>query len=639
MSCHPTPALTMALAIATAVGAFSSRVQAEPTAPVIQPRVTEVLTATRDVHDIAVVGERVLLATSGGLVVRRGGQVEQLVTSIDGLPGTRLRAVDAAPDGQSAWVSSIEGVALVRLDSSGRASVERTLELRRVRRAARFAGSTWFASYGGGLFRLEDRPNASPTRVRVGSHPTHDQQTDLVVHGDELLVATAGAGLFRLGRDGRAIGRIRANRGLADDLIWRLVADGDRILVATAGGLSVVRGDAVVTDAREAQVASRLAIRDVRAALPVGDELWLGVYGGGVFRILPDRPNPQRIGGQRGAVATRRVQALTSAEGGVLIGHGGGLHRVSSSGGQLSSLSTGGLPSGDVTALERAFGALWVGTFTHGLSRITSRGATAVASATQRWGIDRRINDLAVTGAGTPQQRLWIATDRGLYWYDGRRFVEVIDPNGPGRQHTTNLHVQRSTNDLWVTSSRQLSRLHGEQWQSWTGDSTLPIVNLHAVTSDRAGNIWVGSLHGLFRFRPATGRFERHSVSSGALPVDWVTALVPWDRGIVAGTYHGGLSWYDGNRFQIEGEQTPQQETQSTGLPSGWVNPHALARVNGALWIGTMERGLAVGTNGRWARLDIGDGLPSDDVTDIIADGEHHAWIATRGGLARVTWQ
>lgn len=621
-----------------AVVLVPAEVRAEPTTPPLQPRVTEVLTATRDVHDIAVVGERVLLATSGGLVIRQGGQVAQLLTSIDGLPGTRLRAVDTAPDGQSAWVSSIEGVALVRFDATGRASVERTLELRRVRRTAHYAGSTWFASYGGGLFRLADTPNASPTRVRVGAHPTHDQQTDLVVHGDELLVATAGAGLFRLGRDSRALGRIRAHHGLADDLIWRLVPDGDRVLVATAGGLSVVRGNSVVTDTHEAQAASRLAIRDVRAVLPVGNELWLGVYGGGVFRILPDRPNPQRVGGQRGGNTTRRVQALMPAEGGILIGHAGGLHRVSNSGGQLAALSTGGLPSADVTALDRAFGALWVGTFTHGLSRVTARGATAVASATQRWGIDRRINDLAVTGRGTQQERLWIATDRGLYWYDGRRFVEVIDPAGPGQQHTTNLHVQRSTNDLWVTSSRQLSRLHSEQWQSWTGDQSLPIVNLHAVTSDRAGNIWVGSLHGLFRFRPAVGRFERHSVSSGALPVDWVTALIPWGNGIVAGTYHGGLSWYDGRRFQIEAEQTSRGGAQSGELPSGWVNPHALARVNGVLWIGTMERGLAVGTNGSWSQLSISDGLPSDDVTDVIADGEHHAWVATRGGLARVTW-
>ena len=65
--------------------------------------------------------------------------------------------------------------------------------------------------------------------------------------------------------------------------------------------------------------------------------------------------------------------------------------------------------------------------------------------------------------------------------------IAVLDANGPGRQHTTCVYVQPGTNDLWVTSSRQLSRLSGGRWHSWTGDERMPVVNLHAVTSDRRG--------------------------------------------------------------------------------------------------------------------------------------------------------
>jgi hypothetical protein len=112
--------------------------------------------------------------------------------------------------------------------------------------------------------------------------------------------------------------------------------------------------------------------------------------------------------------------------------------------------------------------------------------------------------------------------------------------------------------------------------------------------------------------------------------VDWVTALARHGDGIVAGTYHGGLSWLEGSDFHIERE--------AHGLPAGWVNPHAMRRIGDAYFVGTLERGLVVGSRGAWSHLTVRDGLPSDDVTDVLPDGQGRAWVATRGGLARVRW-
>jgi ligand-binding sensor domain-containing protein len=160
-------------------------------------------------------------------------------------------------------------------------------------------------------------------------------------------------------------------------------------------------------------------------------------------------------------------------------------------------------------------------------------------------------------------------------------------------------------------------------------------MHLHAVTTDARGRVWVGSLHGLYRFDPRTHAFHRESVATGALPVDWVTAIEPWGDGVVVGTYHGGLSWSDaaGERFDIE-----RESRAAHALPAGWVNPHAMQWLSGTLFIGTLERGLVVGDKGRWSHLGVADGLPSADVTDFAAAGARTAWIATRGGLARVTW-
>jgi ligand-binding sensor domain-containing protein len=571
--------------------------------------VERVVTATADARELVEVGERTLVATEGGLVVLREGRVERVLGPREGLPGARLRSVSATDEG--VWVGAVEGTALVRVGDEVR--VERTLPLRRVRRAVRLAGHTWMASYGDGLHRVD---GARTTPVRLGDAHAYVRLTDLAVRGDELWVATSGVGILRVGADGRVRGRLRARDGLPSDYVWRLVGHGDRLLVATIDGVAEVEGERVARGSAIARAAQRLPVRDVRDVALRGEDVWLGTWGRGVWRV-----HGTGVREVRGSFT--QVNDLATTEEGLFVAHAGGVQRVD----RAQPMLAGGLPSGDVSALARAFGTLWAGTFTHGLARLREGAFEVHPSAHGRFDVDRRINDLIATGRGN-EQRLWIATDRGLYWHDGRVFAAVDDPAGPGRVHVTALHAARD-GALWVTSGRALCRHRRDRWRCWSGDARFPVMQLHAVTTDARGQVWVGSLHGLYRFDPARGTFTRHTVSSGALPVDWVTAVVPWGDGVLAGTYHGGLALREGERFRIvrEGQD---------GLPSGWVNPHALSRIGDEVWIGTLERGLVIGRPGAWRRLTTAEGLPSDDVTDVLADDDG-VWVATRGGLARLT--
>jgi ligand-binding sensor domain-containing protein len=409
-------------------------------------------------------------------------------------------------------------------------------------------------------------------------------------------------------------------------MVWDLEPAGDRTLVGTLNGISVVDGERnVVADAPEARSSRFLRVRDVRSLHRGDGALYVATFGGGVYRLDDGRDRPSRLRHRDGHI---RARSVAGAEGTVLVGHSGGLARAEGNR-RLTSLSTGGLPSADVTAVTRAFGAMWIGTFDGGLARYDGRRVEAQSRAAERFHVDGRINDLAVTGRGR-SERLWIATDRGLFFHDGRRFTPVEDDSAPGRVHVTSLDVARD-GALWVTSSRLLSRYRRGQWRSWSGDPTFPVVHLHAVTTDRHGRVWVGSLHGLYQFDEASGTFARHTTASGALPVDWVTAVEPWRDGVVIGTYHGGLSWSDGSSFDVE-------RVSRGGLPAGWVNPHAMRWIGSRLFVGTLERGLLVGSRGRWTQLTAADGLPSADVTDVIPDGNGAAWVATRGGLARIVW-
>lgn len=590
------------------------------------PRVTRVITATADVYDAAVVGDRVLLATSGGLVVHRGGAVERVLGSADGLPGARLRSVSVV-DG-AVWVGGVDGTAVVAVAADGTIAVTRTFALRRVTRAVAWNGSTWLTTFGGGLYRVAGAgpggragaggSDAAPERVDIGAWRT--RLTDAVVHGDRLWVASAGDGVAVVDAAGAVERVVDEDTGLPDDAVWDLApASGGRLLIATSGGLAVLAGGGVDEKSPLAAASRGLPIRDLRAVAADGDAAFVAGFGSGVWRLAEGKR--KRLGGERAA----RARALLLDGGALIVAHDRGAARGT---GALAPLVTGGLHSPDVTSLARAFGVTWIGTFGGGLARIDARGAvSAVDRAVERWGLDPRINDLAVTTEPGGGERLWIATDHGLWWHDGRQFAPELADGAPAAVHVTSLHVD-ATGALWATSARTVARRRGGAWTAWTGDERTPMLQAQAITTDARGRVWIGSLAGLMQLDPATGALTHHDVASGALAVDWVTAVVPWGDGVVAGTYHGGLTWFDGATPSLE-----REGTRAGALPAGWVNPHAMRRHGDTLWFGALDRGLVVGTRGAWTRLDLADGLPSRDVTAILPVSGS-MWIGTRGGLA-----
>jgi ligand-binding sensor domain-containing protein len=249
-------------------------------------------------------------------------------------------------------------------------------------------------------------------------------------------------------------------------------------------------------------------------------------------------------------------------------------------------------------------------------------------------GIDPRVNDLLFVPGAAGDGALYAATDGGLYAVTrdpaGRyAAARVEDPEGPPREHTSAVHRDARTGDLWVAGARTLSRLQAGRWARWRADDVPALAQLDAVTTDDAGRVWAGGLHGVVRLDPSAGSATVLRASSGALAVDWVTALAPWRGGVAVGTYNGGLSL-----FAADGASRIAREAD--GLPAGWVNPHAARAIGDDLWYGALDRGLVVGAPGRWKKLGIADGLPSADVTAILPDGPDRVWVATRGGLARL---
>jgi ligand-binding sensor domain-containing protein len=263
-----------------------------------------------------------------------------------------------------------------------------------------------------------------------------------------------------------------------------------------------------------------------------------------------------------------------------------------------------------VTALAELHHRLVVGTFDDGVWLETDRGFRRVPSP-------RMIDALLVDG-----DTVYAAAATGLYRMttaasslaDPAAAIDAFSRVELGLPSAHINDLAKAGDTLWLATSRGVAGWDGRSVRTLsTGDARV----VYAITVASDGAIWAGTIGGALRFGPdATVAFDR---ARGTLPGDWVTALLPDDHGgVLAGTYDAGVV-----RLAPDGTSKPLAPLDGPL----WINPHGLARVDGAIAAATLGQGL------RWSRGS-SPALPDDDVTATLRIG-HTLWIGTRGGLAR----
>jgi ligand-binding sensor domain-containing protein len=101
-----------------------------------------------------------------------------------------------------------------------------------------------------------------------------------------------------------------------------------------------------------------------------------------------------------------------------------------------------------------------------------------------------------------------------------------------------------------------------------------------------------------------------------------VTVLLE-DRGrLLIGTFAGGLLEFDGARFrEIKAESNPEGQTGQTG-PIRLAGITCLVADGARLFIGTFAGGLWINDSDRWSHYTVAEGLPSNRIVGIMADGD-----------------
>lgn len=386
-------------------------------------------------------------------------------------------------------------------------------------------------------------------------------------------------------------------------------------------------------------------------------DLWIGTREGVLFRAWPDPASGRLVGLQRFSGAEGLPEAwvldlLEASDGSLWAATVAGLVRIVSSNGsgdlhfRLYGVGQG-LPHGEVWDIAEARdGSLWIAMAHGGAARIDIGGFEIfVADDFGKWWTQT----LVTTRDGAVLTAAARDGSSSLFGYDGERLEEIaVLQESPSWGWNQTVLVDRA-GDWWIGTWHGAFRYTGIETASDLARASPAAVYTRAdglaadvilrLFEDSRGDVWIGTGsgdNGLSRWRRATGSLEHFGDSEGLPPLEthFVSAFAEDRSGTVwiGFSGDGGLvRWRDG-RFT--------RYTSDAGLPPGAVWD-LLVDSRGRLWAASYQGGL-VRCDDPGAEVPTfrpyttAEGLSSNTVTALVEDAGGMLYLATGRGIDRL---
>ena len=293
------------------------------------------------------------------------------------------------------------------------------------------------------------------------------------------------------------------------------------------------------------------------------------------------------------------------------------------------------------------WGDVWAGTWGSGINRFSSGGDLFRTILERRPGSTGGLPYREVTSIMEDRRGdLWVGTwGKGLCRTEHRdaEFEVIAPPPEPPLALNTPLALaEQGDGTIWAGSMAGLSRIDPLSGRASSIDRAaddphgLGTGYVNAVVVDRSGTVWVGTGgSGLHRLEPDGRSFERFAsdpADLGTLSDDYVTSIVEAPDGTLwVGTRSGGLNAFDPRTGRCK------RYLPSPSDPATIGHHHVtsiLAARSGVLWVGTDGGGLSRIAD-RVTRITTEDGLVNQNVASLLEDDDGSLWIGTRHGLSR----
>lgn len=263
------------------------------------------------------------------------------------------------------------------------------------------------------------------------------------------------------------------------------------------------------------------------------DGLWIGTNMDGLLRLRADEVVP--LGAAEGLPHDITWNVMAASDGALWVTTNGGLARIH--GGRIEHVSMPGLPDEDAISLaERRDGSIWVGTYRHGIFRLSGQSGGPAAAFTPREGVPA----WPIT--------VMFEDSRGRFWVGSREGLAIESADREGRF--------------------QAVRLVDGDVQPY----------IAAIVEDREGTVWIATTVGVFAHGPAGMR--RFGSADGLVDSGTNALLVDREGRLWTATNGKGAQVYDGGRFRTVDRRH--------GLPAGTLT-WLLEDDFGGIWFSTNQ--------------------------------------------------
>lgn len=326
-------------------------------------------------------------------------------------------------------------------------------------------------------------------------------------------------------------------------------------------------------------------------------------------------------------VGNKNVKSLHTDNGVVWVGTSGGVVRYDTKNDSFKLFDTSnGLLSNGMFYVGRVKGRIAVGTYGGGLSLLDEK-----SGKWQTYNIPDGLGDAFVYDVITAKNGdIWIATWSGANRVRGGDLdnrskwdLYTVDNTKGGLPNDWVYGLSEGKNgDIWLATEGGMARFANNRWENWNHQKGLGAA-YDRVKKDIA-----------FKNDPSkqSVHHAKQKEEMGLKDVDvaynpnYVVSLEVDAQGQVwAGTWGGGLSRYDGRRWQ--------SYTTAEGLPGNHVFALHIDG-KGQLWIGT-NNGLTRWQNGKFAKaLTTADGLFANNIFAMTSMPDGSLWVGSYGGVA-----
>lgn len=365
----------------------------------------------------------------------------------------------------------------------------------------------------------------------------------------------------------------------------------------------------------------------VRAGLLAADgSLWFGTDAGGLLRAV--KQPFATFGEEQGLSSSVITAVMEDAAGTLWVGTNcHGLNAIAPDGSvQLHKPRMPNDSRGDpcVFALaEQPQGTIWAGTYGGGLSRIRDGRVEWLRY------LPGLADSVVLALHATRDGALWVGTHRGgvAVLRDGRVIRSITTADGLAHNSVRQVYETRD-GSIWIATLGGLSRIRGDDLQSFDVTDGLAALHVRAIHEDGDGIIWVGTYGGgLHRMTDSgfvaigTAQGLRDDVVSSILEDEAGNFWMSGNAGIQRVSRAALLALTEGRAARVHVVLFGAEDGMGSAETNGGFQPAAWRARDGILWFPTVQGVTRVDARRQRLRTP----TPRATITEVVVDGATQA--------------